>query len=43
MSPLIGEELYGKIHRTYLRGNLVYSINGIIPKGVILKKLESIN
>ncbi|OMJ96288.1 hypothetical protein SteCoe_13 [Stentor coeruleus] len=38
MSPLMGEELYGVIHRTYLRGTLVYSNNRIISKGSVLKR-----
>ena len=39
MSPLMGEELYGVVHRTYLRGTLVYSNNRIISKGLVLKRL----
>lgn len=36
MSPFIGEELYGKIHRTYLRGKLVYSTKLAWPSGEIM-------
>lgn len=38
MSPMIGEELYGVIHRTYLRGALAYSNNRNIPRGSVLKR-----
>lgn len=38
MSPMIGEELYGVIHRTYLRGNLVFNNNEFVPKGKILTR-----
>lgn len=38
MSPLMGEELDGVIHRTYLRGRLVYSKNSIIPSGKVITK-----
>jgi dihydroorotase-like cyclic amidohydrolase len=40
MSPLIGEELYGAVHRTYLRGNLVYSKDTSVAYGQVLNKFS---
>ena len=37
MSPMIGEEVYGVVHRTYLRGELVYSSNECLPRGRLLR------
>ena len=42
MSPFIGEELYGTIHRTYLRGKLVYSANGAVSSGTILQTSKTL-
>ena len=41
MSPFIGEELYGTVYRTYLRGKLVYSTYGTIPQGEVLRRLQN--
>jgi dihydroorotase-like cyclic amidohydrolase len=38
MSPFIGEELYGQVHRTYLRGALVFSSNCTLVNGRILTR-----
>ena len=34
---MIGEEVYGVVHRTYLRGELVYSSNECLPRGRLLR------
>lgn len=42
MSPMIGEEVYGVVHRTYLRGELVFINNEFTAKGRVVIKEEEI-
>jgi dihydroorotase-like cyclic amidohydrolase len=42
MSPMIGEEVYGVVHRTYLRGEPVFVNGQFLAKGKVLCKEDEI-